>query len=168
MSVSEHANYLLNEYGRLQFDYAAYCKPYGESLRNEARNNLEEYIAELEDAQRWTPVSEKLPEANTPVLTISKGNDVATPIDVALRKRIAGLEAAQRWIPVSERLPEFNKVVAVIDMSDKDSHLCNVYETAILVEVRGDTRFVFIGHSGWDSSDVTHWMPLPELPEVQE
>ena len=48
MRVSEHANYLLNEYGRLQFDYAAYCKPYGESLRNEARNNLEEYIAELE------------------------------------------------------------------------------------------------------------------------
>ena len=48
MSVSEHANYLLNEYGRLQFDYAAYYKPYGESLRNEARNNLEEYIAELE------------------------------------------------------------------------------------------------------------------------
>lgn len=48
MSVSEHANYLLNEYGRLQFDYAAYCKPDGEPLRNEARNNLEEYIAELE------------------------------------------------------------------------------------------------------------------------
>ena len=50
MKISEHANYLLNEYGRLQFDYAAYCKPYGESLRNEARNNLEEYIAELEAA----------------------------------------------------------------------------------------------------------------------
>jgi len=48
MRVSEHANYLLNEYGRLQFDYAAYFKPDGESLRNEARNNLEEYIAELE------------------------------------------------------------------------------------------------------------------------
>ena len=49
MKISEHANYLLNEYGRLQFDYAAYCKPDGESLRNEARNNLEEYIAELEE-----------------------------------------------------------------------------------------------------------------------
>ena len=49
MRVSEHANYLLNEYGRLQFDYAAFCKPDGESLRNEARNNLEEYIAELEE-----------------------------------------------------------------------------------------------------------------------
>ena len=62
MKISEHANYLLNEYGRLQFDYAAYCKPDGESLRNEARNNLEEYIAELEAAQRWIPVSERLPE----------------------------------------------------------------------------------------------------------
>ena len=49
MKISEHANYLLNEYGRLQFDYAAYYKPYGESLRNEARNNLEEYITELEE-----------------------------------------------------------------------------------------------------------------------
>lgn len=78
MRVSEHANYLLNEYGRLQFDYAAYCKPYGESLRNEARNNLEEYIAELEAAQRWHVVKEC--------------NNVATPIDVALRKRIAELE----------------------------------------------------------------------------
>ena len=55
MSVSEHANYLLNEFGRLQFDYAAYCKPYGESLRNEARNNLETYIAELEaESERFT------------------------------------------------------------------------------------------------------------------
>lgn len=93
------------------------------------------------------------------------GTDVCV---AALNARIAELEAAQRWIPVSERLPEFNKVVAVIDMSDKDSHLCNVYETAILVEVRGDTRFGFIGHSGWDSSDVTHWMPLPQPPEAQE
>jgi hypothetical protein len=62
MKISEHANYLLNEYGRLQFDYAFLCKPDGESLRNEARNNLEEYIAELEAAQRWIPVSERLPK----------------------------------------------------------------------------------------------------------
>jgi hypothetical protein len=62
MRVSEHANYLLNEYGRLQFDYAAYCKPDGESLRNEARNNLETYIAELEAAQRWIRTKVKLPD----------------------------------------------------------------------------------------------------------
>ncbi len=73
MKISEHANYLLNEYGRLQFDYAAYCKPYGESLRNEARNNLEEYIAELEAAQRWIPVSERLPEKSGYYLTYQEG-----------------------------------------------------------------------------------------------
>jgi hypothetical protein len=102
------------------------------------------------------------------VRTVALATWNTRPIEDALQARVAELEAAQRWIPVSERLPEFNKVVAVIDMSDKDSHLCNVYETAMLVEVRGDTRFGFIGHSGWDSSDVTHWMPLPKLPEVQE
>lgn len=84
--------------------------------------------------------------------------------------RIAELEAAQRWIPVSERLPEVGKVVHVIDMNDIGSHLCNLFETAVLVEVSGNERFGFIGHSGWDTSDVTHWMyamPLPKLPEVQ-
>ena len=73
MKISEHANYLLNEYGRLQFDYAAYCKPYGEALRNEARNNLEEYIAELEAAQRWIPVSERLPELDQDVFAVVEG-----------------------------------------------------------------------------------------------
>ena len=32
-------------------------------------------IAELEEAQRWIPVSERLPEEFTPVLTFSKDND---------------------------------------------------------------------------------------------
>ena len=59
-------------------------------------------------------------------MILERGAEIAR-----LTARIAELEAAQRWIPVSERLPEFNKVVAVIDMSDKDSHICNVYETAI-------------------------------------
>jgi hypothetical protein len=78
MSVSEHANYLLNEYGRLQFDYAFLCKPDGESLRNEARNNLEEYIAELEAAQRWIPVSERLPEDRATILAAFKNREILT------------------------------------------------------------------------------------------
>ena len=111
MKISEHANYLLNEYGRLQFDYAAYCKPYGESLRNEARNNLEEYIAELEDAQRWVPVSERLPENISNVLILSRGEQLIASY----------LSKYSLWY-----VPFVDKPV------------------------------------------VTHWMPLPELPEVKE
>ena len=119
MKISEHANYLLNEYGRLQFDYAAYCKPDGESLRNEARNNLEEYIAEL--------------------------------------------EAAQRWIPVSERLPEDGETVFVI-IHDGFERFENGNEVA---------RLTYLGNGNWWSWEseryvVTHWMPLPNPPEVQE
>jgi hypothetical protein len=52
-------------------------------------NSLYEYIDELESAQRWIPVSERLPDKND---IVKECNDVATPIDVALRKRIAELE----------------------------------------------------------------------------
>ena len=50
-------------------------------------------IAELEAAQRWHVVKEC--------------NDVATPIEVALRKRIAELEAEQaRWLDGVPELPK--------------------------------------------------------------
>ena len=113
MKISEHANYLLNEYGRLQFDYAAYCKPYGESLRNEARNNLEEYIAEL--------------------------------------------EAAQRWIPVSERLPEHGDFVLAWDNE--------IIEVLKYIRTFGGEWFIDIADA---AVYPTHWMPLPQPPEVQE
>ena len=147
MKISEHANYLLNEYGRLQFDYAAYCKPDGESLRNEARNNLKEYIAELEAAQRWHVVKECL--------------DVATPIVVALRKRIAELEAAQRWIPVSERLPQIGVRVLFYN-----NFITNIHKGWF----SGDewTSDIGIFYNGDKLKRITHWMPLPEPPEVQE
>lgn len=114
MRVSEHANYLLNEYGRLQFDYAAYCKPNGESLRNEARNNLEEYIAELEaendrlqsvwfveeticpDGSLRPKVSALLSRiAELEAALVSSGNQQGLYLEELfdLRKRIAELEA---------------------------------------------------------------------------
>jgi hypothetical protein len=124
MKISEHANYLLNEYGRLQFDYAAYCKPYGEALRNEARNNLEEYIAELEAAQRWIPVSERLPEFGAPILFYDS---------------------------ILERI---NKGTCTAMNSDNTN----------LHWFTDDDLFYF----GDRSEYVTHWMPLPKFPEVQE
>jgi len=152
MSVSEHANYLLNEYGRLQFDYAAYCKPYGESLRNEARNNLETYIAELEEE------NDSLQSAWFEEETICPDGSLKPKVSTLL-SRIAELEAAQRWIPVSERLPEDGETVFVI-IYDGFERFENGNEVA---------RLTYLGNGNWWSWEseryvVTHWMPLPELP----
>jgi hypothetical protein len=87
----------------------------------------------------------------------SECNDVATPIDVALRKRIAKLEAERRWIPVSERMPDDWESVLTIDISKSTQDVVSAFynpETSLW-----STPF---------SSDlwVTHWMRLPEPPIV--
>ena len=119
--------------------------------------NLKERVAELEAERRWHVVKEC--------------NDVATPIDVALRKRIAELEGRidqltahdaterqdDKWIPVSERLPDNWESVLTIDISKSTRDMVTAFynpETSLW-----STHF---------SCDlwVTHWMPLPEPPIV--
>lgn len=61
-----------------------------------------------------------------------------------------------RWIPVEERLPEKNSKVLVLWVG-------HAFEAESIgdgyVEPLGD-RWILAGR------DFTHWMPLPELPEV--
>lgn len=75
------------------------------------------------------------------------------------RKRIAELEAAQRWIPVSERLPETYKPVLTVDMSEAT-------QVPVPAFYNPDTE-CWSTHFKYDLW-VTHWMPLPQPPEVQE
>ena len=88
--------------------------------------------------------------------------DVATPIDVALRKRIAELEAERRWIPVSERLPE-DRVTILAAFNNREILTAKYYKYySGFGSVENYWRI-----EGWHSGNVTHWMPLPEPPEVQ-
>ncbi len=72
-----------------------------------------------------------------------------------LTARIAELEAERRWIPVSERLPE--NISNVLILSRGEQLIASYHSKYSLWYV----PFV-------DKPVVTHWMPLPELPEVQE
>ena len=75
--------------------------------------------------------------------------------------RIAELEAAQRWIPVSERLPEIGVRVLFYNNFIKNIHK-GWYS--------GDEWVSEIGvfYNGDKLKRITHWMPLPKFPEVQE
>ena len=73
------------------------------------------------------------------------------PIEDALNARIAELEAERRWIPVGERLPEEKQSVLALDRTG----------TAYHWEYSKCLSNIFVGY-------YTHWMPLPELPEVKE
>jgi len=72
------------------------------------------------------------------------------PIEDELRARIAELEAERRWIPVGERLPEEKQSVLALDRTG----------TAYHWEYSKCLSNIFVGY-------YTHWMPLPEPPEVK-
>ena len=76
-----------------------------------------------------------------------------------MHSRIAELEADRRWIPVSERLPKENAPVLVLTVLG-GMFVDFIHGKSV---VTGNPDFYEL-----DVEDVTHWMPLPQLPEVQE
>ena len=63
----------------------------------------------------------------------------------------------QRWIPVGERLPESGDTVLVWDYGEHVIAWLNF-------TVNGTAYFSAPGRSNFE---VTHWMPMPEPPEVE-
>lgn len=83
-------------------------------------------------------------------------------------EEIAVAQERTRWIPVTERLPEANefeeaggisKVVLGIAKNDSGFPLFN----PCLCVYLSDGRWIFRGKP----VTVTHWMPLPDGPEVE-
>jgi len=95
-------------------------------------------------------------------ILITENNWNTRPIEDALNKRIAELEEKQRWRVVANgELPEVYR--------DEDGE----FIPFLVCEGDGDRPFIAMyGGTNWHAGifvpDVTHWMPLPELPEVQE
>ena len=86
---------------------------------------------------------------------------------LVLKKEIEKLRAQlPRWIPVEERLPKYGVRVLATDMYEEDD--CTGIWTR--EEYPDDPEYgCWIDERGWWHAfdDVTHWMPLPETPEVE-
>lgn len=82
-----------------------------------------------------------------------------------LQSRIAELEAERRWIPVSEGLPEDCERVWVSATNSPHNlprRAFHTYRNGKWVNDEVDIDNVY------SNLNVTHWMPLPTQPEVQE
>nr|DAQ80157.1 MAG TPA: Protein of unknown function (DUF551) [Caudoviricetes sp.] len=67
------------------------------------------------------------------------------------------------WIPCSERLPESNLEVLVI-VSGKVGNITLVNSVEI-GDFDRDEGWILEMWPEWEDPNVTHWMPLPELPK---
>ena len=83
----------------------------------------------------------------------------------ALRQANTALRAGRKWIPVTERLPEKCELVAVIASGRpaKNIQLISAIELATLY----NDGWCLETYPEWTGANVTHWMPLPEEPEVE-
>lgn len=65
----------------------------------------------------------------------------------------------QRWIPVSERLPEEGENVFVAYIARYEE---NLYGD---IAFREDDKWIWLADGTEPIVEITHWMPLPELPK---
>ena len=85
----------------------------------------------------------------------------------ALRKFQVAIASKPRWIPVTERLPEEDcHVLAYYGFNRGDGHLRMMF-MQVLDYYAHDPRLHF-QHEGLYGMTVTHWMPLPEPPKVDQ
>ena len=85
---------------------------------------------------------------------------------LALQKEIEKLRGQlPRWIPVEERLPDHDELVLVI-ASGKPKENITLDEAVELATLYSD-GWCLETWPEWVGAKVTHWMPLPEPPEVE-
>ncbi len=63
------------------------------------------------------------------------------------------------WIPVSEDLPEEGVEVATLYQDGPE-----VFSSTGVLDPDG--RWILSAGGGYDDDEVTHWFPLPEIPDI--
>lgn len=83
----------------------------------------------------------------------------------AARERLEELTASP-WISVNDRLPEDEQEALVLanGRPQKNIELINACELATFYAGEG---WFLEAYPDWDDSQVTYWMPLPELPTIE-
>lgn len=84
-------------------------------------------------------------------------------------EEIAVLQARQKWIPVTERLPELEEKFE--DGGGMSKVVLGIVENDFGYPPPNPCFVVYLSGGLWmlrgEPVTVTHWMPLPEAPEVQ-
>jgi hypothetical protein len=97
-------------------------------------------------------------------------HDRVQDFEVAEAQALAKLREERRWIPVGERLPESKEKVLVY--GGRTEIWINGTKQPMPSIHTGYLRGLGDGWFSWDHHDyicdVTHWMPLPESPEVDD
>lgn len=119
----------------------------------------EEWVEKVTDSSADIALADMLADWQADIIRRMKAEH-------ALNKRIAELEAERRWIPVSERLPEDGVAVLVaFTENPKDIDILTAKYYKHYAGFGGLDNWWNI--EGWHTGNVTHWMPLPEPPEVK-
>lgn len=115
---------------------------------------------EVDEGKCWTKdfaAADLIEKQERQIQTLKWERDVA--VEQAVRDKL-------RWIPVKERLPEPGKMVLLIVSGKvKNITLIGAYE---LGEFDIDEGWILEMWPEWEDPKVTHWMPLPELPEEEQ
>ena len=112
-------------------------------------NTLREH-AEWAEGNQW----------ETPITLCDDLTEAADRIE-AQAKEIETLRGqVPRWIPVEERLPELETPVLVLDRRRNQM-------VRTLRKLASDKELVFRPDGLAPGKHITHWMPLPEPPEVE-
>ena len=116
---------------------------------------------EIVQALLLTPSRSKRTLLNTAAAEIKRLTDRCA----RYAEEIAVLQERTRWVPVTERLPEVGEMVLAIACG-KPMETVTLIHALEMATLYNDGWFLETWPD-WEHATVTHWMPLPEGPEVE-